>query len=481
MLNHKSFGRIISSSLVLTALSLGQAAALAQAAGGTGGTGGTGGIGGAVVHDEKTVGQALAERRQRNISLREAQPEAISSMYVLSQGNKTISLRNGKVESITVAGKEIPVDRAAADGNDVVVNDENGKEIARFTGAGRHFGESEQSKLRPLNEGELPQKVTRLLNSRRIASGFGDPTVQSMRMTIEAPKVMLGISMAKPSPELAGHLGIKANAVTLVNFVHKDTPAAKAGLQQFDLLTRVKVGSAASDDAATPEKIRELMRDAKPGDEVEFKVIQRGAEKTMKLKLIAYDETRLADGPTTEGLPGEMTFFGQGGLPGQGVGGGAGGGAGGAFGGVLTPMPGQGGGAAVPGMPPMPPMPRDMNDQQAWREYSEAVRGMGDRFKENGGNPFIIVEPWGRAELGGDPALREVIQRLEQRLDTMEQALRDLKVPVPAEEAPAGDGKDAAPKKDKKQGAARGSGTETRAISDNAQRVIIGMPQSDSI
>ena len=483
-LHHKSLGWVISSGVVLAAMSLSQAATLAQAAGGVGSDAGDGGNGGA--QSGKSVAQALAERRQRSGTLRAPQDEASVSMYVFSDGNKTINLRNGKVESVTIDGKDIPIERATADGNDVVVIDQNGKEIARFAGAGSHLSAAGQGKLQPLDEGNLPQKMNRLFDLRSAPRPGGGRMGQSSRLTAEAPKVMLGISMAKPSAELSGHFGIKAGEVTLVSFVHKDTPAAAAGLRQYDLLTRVKLGNATADDVATPEKIRELMRDAKPGDEVEFKVIQRGAEKTLKVKLVAYDETKLPDGPAFDSLPGEMTIFGPGGMAGQGAGAGAFGGGRGNFGGALPPGPGGQAGIAAP--PGMPPMPRDLNDQQAWREFGDAFRGMGERYKENGGNPFIVLEPpvkgegpiGGGSRARGDVSMHELMQRLEERLATMEQALRDLKTPGDAEKAPAGDGKDAGPKRDKKQGALRGGGGETRTVYNNIKRVI-SMPKANAL
>ena len=476
--HYKSWGWVISSCVVLAATSLSQAAALAQAAGGAGAAGGASTAGGTGTQDGKTVAQALAERQKRSGTLRALQPETNISMYVFSDGYKTIKLRNGKVESITVDGKEIPAQRATADGNDVVVSDENGKEIVRFAGAGQHIEAGGQGKLRPMDDADLQQEVNRPIEVRKNATD-GRRFGQTAPLTAEAPKVMLGISMAKPSSELAGHFGIKAGAVTLVNFVHKDTPAAEAGLRQYDLLTRVKVGNAAADDVATPEKIRELMRDAKPGDEVEFKVIQRGAEKTLKVKLAAYDETKLADGPAFEGLPNEMTILRPGGWGGQG----AFGGARDDLGGLPAPMPGQGGAGGIAALPGMPPMPRDLNDQQAWREFGDAFRGMGERFKEKGGNPFIVLEPLGKKDGAGagDVGMHELMQRLEERLATMEQALRDLKTPNAAEKAPPGDGKDAGLKKDKTQGALRGGGGETRIISNNVNRVIIGMPKANAV
>jgi hypothetical protein len=466
MLERNSIGKLVSSGMLLAAMSLTQAAALAQASGGTESA------------DGKTVSEALVERRLRSTTARGGQPESSVSMFVYSDGNKTLKLRNGKVESIVVDGKELPVDRASADGDDVVVKDEKGVEITRFAGAGQQFGGGAAGapniRLRALADRDTAQRG-RDLSFRTLRPM--DRAGQGLREEIAKPKVMLGISMAKPSAELAGHFGIKAANVTLVNFVHKGTPAAEAGLQQFDLLTRVKLGVA--DEAATPEKIRELMRDANPGDEVEFKVLQRGAEKTLKLKLVAFDETKLADGPAFEGIPGDGAGFGHGGIAGLGALGGAG------NGNVIQFRQGDGALMPMPGEPGVAALPRNFNDQDALRHFGQAFEGMGDQFKErfkaNGGNPFIVIEPRAEADGGGDPQLHELISRLEERMVQLEQALRDLKGAGGADKAPAGDAKDAGPKKEKKQGASRGPATGNRVFSIDSSRLMIGMPQADAI
>jgi hypothetical protein len=144
--------------------------------------------------------------------------------------------------------------------------------------------------------------------------------------------------------------------------------------------------------------------------------------------------------------------------------------------GALMPMPGEPGVAA---------MPRDLHDQDAWRQFGQAFEGMGDQFKErfkaNGGNPFIVIEPRADADGGGDPQLHQLISRLEERMVQLEQALRDLKGAGGADKAPAGDAKDAGPKKEKKQGAFRSPGSEIRVISSDLSRLMIGMPQADAV
>ena len=104
----------------------------------------------------------------------------------------------------------------------------------------------------------------------------------------EAPKVMLGITMDQPDETLAEQLHVDAEEVTVLLNVNEDTPAAKAGLQKHDIVVAIDGKSPAS-----PQAIREALKDKEPGESVTMSVISGGKTKEVTVKLEAFDPRKL--------------------------------------------------------------------------------------------------------------------------------------------------------------------------------------------
>jgi membrane-associated protease RseP (regulator of RpoE activity) len=97
------------------------------------------------------------------------------------------------------------------------------------------------------------------------------------------PPVMLGVTMEQPGKALVKHMGINPARTTLLIDVIPGLPAAKAGLEDHDIVIAVD----GSQDAS-PADIRRKLKGMKAGDTITF-TIRRGAEsKTVTLAAAAW-------------------------------------------------------------------------------------------------------------------------------------------------------------------------------------------------
>jgi S1-C subfamily serine protease len=91
----------------------------------------------------------------------------------------------------------------------------------------------------------------------------------------------LGIALAEASEDLSRHLGLPDGVGVLVAQVLKDSPAAKAGLKDHDLLTRID-----EQILFNVEQTVSLIRSLKAGQEIKLTFHRRGEERTAKAKLV---------------------------------------------------------------------------------------------------------------------------------------------------------------------------------------------------
>ena len=91
------------------------------------------------------------------------------------------------------------------------------------------------------------------------------------------PRTQLGVSMEK------GDKGIKVTDVV------SESPAAKAGFKDGDVITKFN-GKAVTE----PEELASMVREKKPGDEVEITYLPVGQKKEKKIK-VKLGETKGAD------------------------------------------------------------------------------------------------------------------------------------------------------------------------------------------
>ena len=121
-----------------------------------------------------------------------------------------------------------------------------------------------------------------------------DEAGKTMRITLATvaalaePRVMIGIHLDDPDPALCRHLEIEAGTATLVRHVVDGLPAAKAGMQLYDVIVAVN-----DETTAAPARLREIFAESEPGQPLELSVIR--AARPLKLTIIpeAFDRTRL--------------------------------------------------------------------------------------------------------------------------------------------------------------------------------------------
>jgi membrane-associated protease RseP (regulator of RpoE activity) len=107
--------------------------------------------------------------------------------------------------------------------------------------------------------------------------------VDAQGNVLTPPPVMLGVTMEQPGAALVKHMGINPARSTLLVDVIPGLPAAKAGLEDHDLVIAVD----GSKDAG-PHDIRRKLRAMKAGDSITF-TIRRGAEsRTVTLQADAW-------------------------------------------------------------------------------------------------------------------------------------------------------------------------------------------------
>jgi S1-C subfamily serine protease len=96
----------------------------------------------------------------------------------------------------------------------------------------------------------------------------------------ERASAFLGVRTQPLTPELKGRLGVAADSGALVGDVMPDSPAAKAGLKEGDVITSIN-GKAVK----SSEELRDAIREAGVGKEVTLKVDRGKEEKEFKAKL----------------------------------------------------------------------------------------------------------------------------------------------------------------------------------------------------
>lgn len=123
-----------------------------------------------------------------------------------------------------------------------------------------------------------------------IVSSSGD-TLHRIPLPVapDAPPVMLGARLEVPGPAIARHAGIDPSTCSIITAVLPDGPAAKAGLETWDVV----IGMGGT-QAATPAAIRSALRARVPGDVVVMKV-RRGQEtRDISITLDAWKQVPLA-------------------------------------------------------------------------------------------------------------------------------------------------------------------------------------------
>lgn len=108
----------------------------------------------------------------------------------------------------------------------------------------------------------------------------GTARIAELPRVVAAPTkpMQLGVVLGDVSDALARQLDVDAKGLILIERVMEGTPAAKGGLEAFDVL--VEFGG---EDNLSIEKLRKLISKQSPGDDVEVLVLRNGEDETLRV------------------------------------------------------------------------------------------------------------------------------------------------------------------------------------------------------
>ncbi|MBN1336180.1 MAG: Do family serine endopeptidase [Deltaproteobacteria bacterium] len=116
--------------------------------------------------------------------------------------------------------------------------------------------------------------------------------LDELRSSGRVARGWLGVQMQSVDADLAEALGVSGGKGALVNRVYPDTPAAKAGLENGDVVTALD-NQEVEDSTAL---VREVGRH-RPGDTVTLRIVRGGKTRDLRVKLAERpDEDQLAQG-----------------------------------------------------------------------------------------------------------------------------------------------------------------------------------------
>jgi len=134
--------------------------------------------------------------------------------------------------------------------------------------------------------GELVGINTAIVGQANVGIGFAIPVNLArwvMDQLIESGHVVrgyLGVVIGTPDKNLAKAFGLKDARGALVHTVSKDTPADKAGIEEGDIIIELD-GKPIADHL----ELMNLVAQYSPGSEVKVKLIRKGKEKLVTVKL----------------------------------------------------------------------------------------------------------------------------------------------------------------------------------------------------
>ena len=123
------------------------------------------------------------------------------------------------------------------------------------------------------------------------ACAHHDGSGTSSSQATPARSVMLGVRMGRPGTQLARTMHLDPEKTTIINYVAPGTPAMRGGLEQWDLITSVD----GSEDAS-PSVIRRVLREALPGEEIDFEIMRKGERRNVEIVLEPMDQSRMTPG-----------------------------------------------------------------------------------------------------------------------------------------------------------------------------------------
>ncbi len=217
-----------------------------------------------------------------------AQNQSSRSTVVMRQddGENTVELRIADREySAKLNGKEVPQDRIVHENDEVRILDGDGNTISTFHVSMDGKDGFSVGQPQPPKAPKAP-KASRGSGSSN-GAGSGWSTAAPMAQA-NPPKVMLGITMESPSEAQLKNYSLKEGESILVTRVIEGLAANKAGLKENDIITEI--------DGKKPvnqEILRDILKTKEPGDTVEFTVLRKGGDKSLRITLDKYDQEKL--------------------------------------------------------------------------------------------------------------------------------------------------------------------------------------------
>ncbi|MEQ8768924.1 MAG: PDZ domain-containing protein [Phycisphaerales bacterium] len=212
---------------------------------------------------------------------------------VSTEGDETYEVRMNDGEYVVKRnGKKIDDARVRIKEGNVIVLGEDGERVREF-------------KVRPHGHAVGHELKWEGDGGQAIAIHSAD--APRMVARVNTPPVMVGIHQSDVPAALRWHLGIDDTPAIMIERVIDGLPADKAGLHAYDVIVSVE-GS----DGASGTVLSKVLREKKPGDELELYVISKGDKKKVSVELVKYQGSALsiARGGSVGVVPkGEAKFF----------------------------------------------------------------------------------------------------------------------------------------------------------------------------
>jgi hypothetical protein len=126
----------------------------------------------------------------------------------------------------------------------------------------------------------------------KLGDGVAKVDVKDGKLIAEPGKkqkvTFFGVSTDSVSEELRAHLPLKSGEGITVNHVAADSPAAKAGILEHDILIRME-----DQILVEPQQLKTLVKMRKPGDQVKVTLLRKGEQKEVTLTLAETEEREI--------------------------------------------------------------------------------------------------------------------------------------------------------------------------------------------
>ena len=217
---------------------------------------------------------------------------------VTKDGQRTIelTLESNTVREIKIDGKPAPAHTARVEKDRILLFAPSGREEAsipfRWEGAAPP---------------PPPEVAARSMRARAIGAEPAPTISVTGAATIDPNRRVIGITTGAMNEVLAAQFNLDPEAVIVVNAVTDGLPAAKAGVQRFDIITKIE-----GQPPATVARLRETLR-AKGESPVSLTVLRGGKELVLKVDSVpeatgefTWSPTPGAQGGSGRGAPDAM-------------------------------------------------------------------------------------------------------------------------------------------------------------------------------